>query len=230
MDGLTLPCNDTASTGLKGRVQRARSDLELASVSAIWKEVYSEELGWLDRDNTDPRNDRYHTNSVYLLATDDSGAPVGVMRMIVDGDQGLPIDKFADISALRENAQGTLIECARLMVPARYRDQVFAAYPYGIFAALVKAALQYCLKEKNYNVLANCFLDTQNTPIKALTHLGFKDLNIHFSDELHETSLCTLLHLDIKDMLSLFYGPEKSIGHYIMARAQFDSSTQGLHA
>ncbi|MCI3944927.1 GNAT family N-acetyltransferase [Pseudomonas syringae] len=219
MNGSTLPFNNATSTVLKGRVQLAHSDLELASVKAIWQEVYSEELGWLDRDDTDPRNDRYHAHSVYLLATDDSGAPVGVMRMIIDGDQGLPIDKFADISATRENAQGALVECARLMIPARYRDQTFAAYPYGIFAALVKAALQHCLKEKNYNVLANCFLDTPHTPIKALAHMGFNDLNIRFQDELHEASECTVLHLDIKDMLSIFYGPEKSLGHYIMARA-----------
>ncbi|RMU83969.1 hypothetical protein ALP22_01363 [Pseudomonas coronafaciens pv. porri] len=219
MNGPTLPFYDATSTDFKGRVQLAQSDLELASVKAVWQEVYSEELGWLDRDATDPRNDRYHTSSVYLLATDDGGEPVGVMRMIIDGDQGLPIDKFADISAVRERAQGALIECARLMVPARYRDRIFAAYPYGIFAALVKAALQYCLREKNYNVLANCFLDTPHTPINALAHMGFNDLNIRFKDELHESSECTVLHLDIRDMLSIFYGPEKSLGHYIMTRA-----------
>ncbi|MBP1141049.1 hypothetical protein JOE29_003000 [Pseudomonas sp. PvP009] len=219
MNGSTLSFDDATSKDFKGNVLLANSDIELALVKAVWQEVYSEELGWLDGDDTDPRNDRYHANSVYLLATDEEGAAVGVMRMIIDGDQGLPIDNFADISGIRATAQGALIECARLMVPARHRDQIFSAYPYGIFAALVKAALQYCLKEKNHDVLANCFIDTPHTPIKALAHMGFRDLNIRFRDELHETSECTVLHLDIKDMLSIFYGPEKSLGHYIMARA-----------
>ena len=83
---------------------------------------------------------------------------------------------------------------------------------------LVKAALHHCLKEKHYNVLANCFVDTRTTPIKALTHMGFRDLNIRFRDELKEASECTVLHLDIKDMLSIFYGQENGLGNYIMMR------------
>ena len=214
----TLPLDFPVPTRRTNQVYIASTEPDLAKVQAIWEEVYKEELGWLDETNTDPRNDRFHASSVYLLATGSEGEPVGVMRMVIDSAQGLPVENFIDITPLREAAQGSLVECARLMVPARYRDQKFTAYPHGVFAALVKAALHHCLKEKNYNVLANCFLDTRTTPIKALVQMGFKDLNIRFRDELKEASECTVLHLDIKDMLSIFYGQENGLGNYIMMR------------
>lgn len=214
----TLPLDFPVPTRRTNQVYIASAEPDLAKVQAIWEEVYKEELGWLDETNTDPRNDRFHASSVYLLATGSEGEPVGVMRMVIDSAQGLPVENFIDIAPLRHAAQGSLVECARLMVPARYRDQKFAAYPHGVFAALVKAALHHCLKEKNYNVLANCFLDTRTTPIKALLQMGFKDLNIRFRDELKEASECTVLHLDIKDMLSIFYGRENGLGNYIMMR------------
>lgn len=214
----TLPLDFPVPTRRTNQVYIASTEPDLAKVQAIWEEVYKEELGWLDETNTDPRNDRFHASSVYLLATGSEGEPVGVMRMVIDSAQGLPVENFIDIAPLRHAAQGSLVECARLMVPARYRDQKFAAYPHGVFAALVKAALHHCLKEKNYNVLANCFLDTRTTPIKALLQMGFKDLNIRFRDELKEASECTVLHLDIKDMLSIFYGRENGLGNYIMMR------------
>lgn len=218
MTTLTLPLDTPVSPCRINQVYVATSDTDLAKVRTIWEQVYKEELSWLDEHNTDPRNDIYHTSSVYLLATGETGEPVGVMRMVIDSEHGLPVDKFVDISDLRNNAQGALVECARLMVPVRYRDQKFAAYPYGIFAALVKAALHECLKEKNYNVLANCFLDTRTTPIKALVQMGFRDLNIRFRDELNEDSDCTVLHLDIKDMMSIFYSAQNGFGNYIMMR------------
>ena len=214
----TLPLDFPIPDRRPHQVYAATSEADLAKVRAIWEEVYKEELGWLDEHNTDPRNDRYHASSVYLLATDSDGEQVGVMRMVIDGEQGLPVENFIDIAAWRQAAQGALVECARLMVPARYRDQKFAAYPHGVFAALVKAALHHCLKEKNYNVLANCFVETRTTPIKALKQMGFRDLNIRFRDELKEASECTVLHLDIKDMLSIFYGQENGLGNYIMMR------------
>ncbi|WP_062388341.1 GNAT family N-acyltransferase [Pseudomonas abietaniphila] len=214
----TLPLDFPVTTRRTNQVYIASTEPDLAKVQAIWEEVYKEELGWLDETNTDPRNDRFHASSVYLLATGSEGEPVGVMRMVIDSAQGLPVENFIDITPLREAAQGSLVECARLMVPARYRDQKFTAYPHGVFAALVKAALHDCLKEKNYNVLANCFLDTRTTPIKGLVQMGFKDLNIRFRDELKEASECTVLHLDIKDMLSIFYGQENGLGNYIMMR------------
>ncbi|SER51329.1 Acetyltransferase (GNAT) domain-containing protein [Pseudomonas sp. NFACC02] len=214
----TLPLDFPVPTRRTNQVYIASTEPDLAKVQTIWEEVYKEELGWLDETNTDPRNDRFHASSVYLLATGSEGEPVGVMRMVIDSAQGLPVENFIDITPLREAAQGSLVECARLMVPARYRDQKFTAYPHGVFAALVKAALHHCLKEKNYNVLANCFLDTRTTPIKALVQMGFKDLNIRFRDELKEASECTVLHLDIKDMLSIFYGQENGLGNYIMMR------------
>lgn len=214
----TLPLDFPVPLRRVNQVCIAHSEADLAKVRTVWEEVYKEELGWLDAQHTDPRNDRYHAASVYLLATDSEGDPVGVMRMVIDSEQGLPVENFIDITRLREAAQGKLVECARLMVPARYRDQKFAAYPHGVFAALVKAALHHCLKEKNYNVLANCFVETRTTPIKALTQMGFRDLNIRFRDELNEASDCTVLHLDIKDMLSIFYGQDSGLGDYIMMR------------
>lgn len=215
----TLSLDFPALTSRVNQVYAASSDADLAKVKTIWEQVYKEELNWLDEHNTDPRNDIYHSSSVYLLATDEAGEPMGVMRMVIDSEHGLPADKFVDISKMRNSAQGNLVECARLMVPVRYRDQKFSAYPHGIFAALVKAALHECLKNKNYNVLANCFLDTRTTPMKALLQMGFRDLNIRFRDELNEVSNCTLLHLDIKDMLSIFYGTQSSFGNYIMIRS-----------
>ena len=215
----TLPLDSPVPTHRTNQVYVATSDADLAKVRTIWEQVYKEELGWLDEHNTDPRNDIYHASSVYLLATDEVADPVGVMRMVIDSKHGLPVDKFVDIRKLRKSAQGALIECARLMVPVRYRDQKLSVYPHGIFAALVKAALHECLKNKNYNALANCFLDTRTTPIKALLQMGFRDLNVRFRDELNETSDCTVLHLDIKDMLSIFYGTQSSFGNYIMMRS-----------
>ena len=214
----TLPLDFPVPTCRTNQVYVATSDADLAKVRTIWEQVYKEELGWLDEHNIDPRNDIYHAASVYLLATNETGEPVGVMRMVIDSECGLPVYNFVDISELRKSAQGALVECARLMVPVKYRDQKFSNYPHGIFAALVKAALHECLKEKNYNVLANCFLDTRTTPIKALKQMGFRDLNIRFRDELNEASDCTVLHLDIKDMLSIFYGTQSGFGNYIMMR------------
>ncbi|WP_314915855.1 GNAT family N-acyltransferase [Pseudomonas helleri] len=215
----TLPLDYPVPTHQINQVYVATSDADLAKVTTIWEQVYKEELGWLDEHNTDPRNDIYHASSVYLLATDEVADPVGVMRMVIDSKHGLPVDKFIDIRKLRKSAQGTLIECTRLMVPVRYRDQKLSAYPHGIFAALIKAALHECLRNKNYNILANCFLDTRTTPIKSLLQMGFRNLNFRFRDELNEASDCTVLHLDIKDMLSIFYDTQSSFGNYIMMRS-----------
>lgn len=213
-----LPLDVPVSASYTSQIHIATSDADLAKVKIIWELVYKEELSWLDEHSTDPSNDIYHQSSVYLLATDDTGEPVGVMRMVMDSEQVLPAEKFVDISKLRECAQGTLVECARLMVPVKYRDQKFADFPYGIFAALVKFALHECLKNKNYNVIANCFIDTRTTPIKTLLQMGFRDLNVRFRDELNEASDCTVLHLDVKDMLSIFYSAQSSFGNYIMMR------------
>ena len=79
----TLPLDFPVPTRRTNQVYIASTEPDLAKVQAIWEEVYKEELGWLDETNTDPRNDRFHASSVYLLATGSEGEPVGVMRMVI---------------------------------------------------------------------------------------------------------------------------------------------------
>ncbi|MCF4987388.1 GNAT family N-acetyltransferase, partial [Pseudomonas syringae] len=52
MNGSTLSFDEATSKDFKGNVLLANSDIELALVKAVWQEVYSEELGWLDGDDT----------------------------------------------------------------------------------------------------------------------------------------------------------------------------------
>lgn len=195
----------------------AESESDFAMVEEVWKEVYFEELGWLKEQGCDPRSDRYHGSSKYVLAKDENGEPIGVMRVVVNSRIGLPIEQFIDIADIKTRCEGRIIECARLMVPKRHRDVRIPGYPFGVYAAMVKATLHYCLQEGIYDVMANCFKYTETTPIKSLLQFGFKDLNMEFVDDLSEASVCTALHLDIRDMLSGMYAAKRKFSCYMIS-------------
>ncbi|MGV8894367.1 MAG: hypothetical protein ACOH2K_15785 [Burkholderiaceae bacterium] len=195
----------------------AQTIQDFEAVSEIWREVYCEELGWLTPKDCDPSDDAYHAASKYILARDSSGVPVGAMRVVHYGTRGLPIEQFVDLTEIKSRCSNQVIECARLMVPQRCRDLRTESYQFGIYAAMVKATLHYCMQEGIYDVLANCFKYTETTPIKSLQQFGFVDLGLEFMDDLNEASPCTALHLNIKTMLARMYSDKRKLNRYMIS-------------
>lgn len=199
----------------------AETEEDFSHVEAIWREVYCQELGWLQEQHCTLGHDKFHRHSKYVLARDRDGQPVGVMRLVLNSELGLPIEQFADISHIKKSCQGRMVECARLMVPQRCRDVRVDGFPFGIYATLVKATLHYCMQNGIYDVMANCFKYTETTPIKSLLLFGFRDLGMEFRDDLNEASVCTALHLDIRNMLSRMYSNNKKFNCYMISHDDF---------
>lgn len=195
----------------------AETEEDFSYVEAIWREVYCQELGWLQEEHCKLQHDKFHPYSKYVLARDRDGQPVGVMRLVLNGELGLPIEQFVDISDIKRTCQGRIIECARLMVPQRCRDVRIEGFPFGVYATLVKATLHYSMQNGIYDVMANCFKNTETTPIKSLLLFGFNDLGMEFRDDLNEASSCTALHLDIRNMLARMYAKNRKFNCYMIA-------------
>ncbi|MDQ2583485.1 GNAT family N-acetyltransferase [Saccharothrix yanglingensis] len=182
-------------------IRLATIESDFDDVDTVWREVYGREHGWLPADAPALHKDRYHPNSAYLIAAAD-GHPVGTMRLVVDTPEGLPIEQFTGIDALRVGDR-RLVECQRLMVMGEYRNRRAPGMPYGVFAALVKGCLHWCLRHGYSHIVADLFLNTSTTPMAPLLALGFTETGIEFVDsELDEPDRSVALLLELGELFS----------------------------
>jgi len=197
-------------------IKPAISETDLDEVNEIWSQVYKEELRWLP-ENSKGRvfDDQYHPFSIYLVAYINH-KPVGLIRIIHRREYGVPVEQFVNIDGLIEERNPSIIECQRLLILSKYRATRFHLAPFGIWPAFMKASLQYCLKNSVGYTLADCFINTPTTPIKALLHIGFKETGRNFVDtELSNISESTLLMLDNRDMLKFIYSSSLPFNKYL---------------
>ncbi len=182
--------NLTAARPLDG-VWFARTGEELDGADRICEAIYGTELGWLSRGEELLTRDKYHPHARYLLAWA-GGIPVGLMRIVADSSVGLPVESFIDVSDFK--CPHGSIECQRLMVLSQYRSFRCRHFPFGVFGALLKAAIQYCCSSDVRQILADLFLATKTTPLKRLCKLGFVETGLTFHDnELGVEGLSTVL-------------------------------------
>ncbi|MBB5953858.1 hypothetical protein FHS29_000428 [Saccharothrix tamanrassetensis] len=191
----------------------AESDFD--DVDAIWREVYGREYGWLPADAPALHKDAFHPHSTYLLASA-GGRAVGTMRLVVDSERRLPIEQFTAIDELRDDDR-RLIECQRLMVLGEYRNRRVPGMPYGVFAALIKGCLHWCLRNSYSHIVADLFRSTATTPMKPLLSLGFTETGIEFVDrELDEPDRSVALLLHIGELFSRSFRCSTPFYRYLM--------------
>lgn len=196
-------------------VYPAATDSDLDEVEKMWQAVYGHEYGWLPADAPVLHKDNYHPYSVYLLAAV-SGSVVGTMRLVMDSAQRLPIEQFASIDVLRGDGDRRMIECQRLMILADVRNKRYDEMPFGVFAALVKGCLHWCLRNHWSHIVADLFLDTATTPMTSLLALGCVKTDIEFVDtELDEPSRSVALLLDTGELFSRSYRCDNPFYRYL---------------
>ncbi|MGW5456631.1 N-acyl amino acid synthase FeeM domain-containing protein [Nocardia sp. NPDC003979] len=196
-------------------VYLAESDADIDNVDRVWLAVYGKELGWLSSENIPTARDRYFKHGSFLLAVV-RGHIVGTMRLVRDSEDKLPVEQFASIDAFREPSR-RLVECQRLMVLGHYRNQVQPEMPYGVFGALVKGCLHWCIRNNYSHIIADLFRETPTTPIDPLLALGFSETGIEFVDtELDEPCVSTALILDVGELFSRSFRSDSPFYQYLM--------------
>jgi N-acyl-L-homoserine lactone synthetase len=197
------------------RIYRAVYPVDFAAVDELWNDVYGRELGWLSPDAELIHRDRYHPHSTYLMAMAE-GEVVGTMRLVSDSPVALPIEQFVSISDLREPDR-RLIECQRLMIRDRYRNKRWPEFPFGVFAALAKACIHWCVLNGQTHIIADVFSGTQTTPIAPLLALGFEETGKEFVDtELDEPDKSLALLLPVAELFSRPFRTRSPFYRYLM--------------
>ncbi|HEY6794527.1 MAG TPA: GNAT family N-acyltransferase [Kineosporiaceae bacterium] len=200
-------------------VYLAQTQDDFDGVNLVCDDVYGRECGWLGPDAIPLTKDPYHASSTYLVAAD-AGRLVGIMRLVADSAQGLPVEQFASVDPLR-GAPGSrrLIECQRLMVLNAYRNVRLEAFPYGVFAGLVKGCLHWCLTHGWTHIVADLFLNTATTPMTTLLAIGFEDTGIEFVDtELAEPDRSVALLLRVGELFSRTFRSNSPFYRYLIER------------
>jgi N-acyl-L-homoserine lactone synthetase len=197
------------------RIYRAVYPVDFEAVNELWTDVYGRELGWLPPNASLGHRDRYHPHSTYLMAMAE-GQVVGTMRLVSDSPVGLPIEQFVSISDLREPDR-RLIECQRLMIRDTYRNKRWPELPFGVFAALAKACIHWCVLNGSTHIIADVFSGTQTTPIAPLLALGFEHTGKEFVDtELDEPDKSLALLLAVGELFSRPFRTRSPFYRYLM--------------
>lgn len=191
---------------------------ELDEIDRLWRSVYAAELGWISRTSElSVFKDEFHQDAVYLTARL-LGKAVGLMRILYRRERGLPAERFVSLDGLIREPGATVIECQRLIVAKEYRSYRSPAAPFGIWPALMKATMQYSLINSIGYMIADCFVDTDTTPIKSLMSIGFRQTGIVFTDtELANVSSSTILLLDVRDMVGICYRRYSAFSAYLLS-------------
>jgi hypothetical protein len=206
----------SARTAGTFRVHLARTDRELQGVDALWRAVYGRERGWLSELTPGPLyRDEFHEHSSYIVA-ECNGQAIGTMRLVHDSPRGLPVDRFADLSAAKRDRN--VVECQRLMVLPEYRkSRNRVEMPFGVYPALIRATVQYCLRKGVTHVFADLFTSTDTTPMQSLECLGFKRVGSEFVDyDLKEPSKSVALVLDVPDAVARARRSKRALLVYLL--------------
>lgn len=192
---LTSPAE--LATTLSTRLSRAEP--EIAATRALWREVYSDEFGWLPPDS-DPASDRYHARALYAVTRTSCGTPVGTLRIVHAADPDLYITRKLGVGPLGHHATRGF-EVQRLMVKRAYRDKRLRHAPFGVYGALVKVCLHYALAAGADWVLADCHRDIALGPLKSMKAMGFRETTHSYRDEINGEE-CVVLIVETRQWIS----------------------------
>lgn len=172
----------TKSLDIRVTEERGNPDF-LARVFELWKQVYADELGWLDY-SSDNQIDQYHDQSTYILieliCDDLKTIPVATARIVEDSDHGLPIERFLPFGPLKEDRK--LIEVQKMMVRAEYRSKRFPSAPLGLMPLIMQRTMRYAISNNVSLIIADVFNDRQVSPIGPLEQIGFQRIGVPFVD------------------------------------------------
>lgn len=197
------------------RIYKAVYPVDFDGVTGLWNDVYGRELGWLSSDRSLGHRDKYHPHSTYLMAMAE-GDVAGTMRLVSDSPMGLPVEQFVSISDLREPDR-RLIECQRLMIRHDYRNRRWPEFPFGVFAALAKACIHWCVLDGATHIIADVFSGTDTTPVAPLLALGFEETGKEFIDtELDEPDRSLALLLPVAELFSRPFRTRSPFYRYLM--------------
>jgi hypothetical protein len=196
------------------RTTIVRSPRDLEAVATLWRQVYGEEFGWL-RSNPSPWGDRYHERSTYFVCWLDETTPIGTLRIVREQNAGFHITKFIPDEQLVEKFCKT-VEVQRLMVREDYRDRRFEGAPFGIFGCLVKACLQFAIRERVSLLLADCHKETTIGPMKSMKQMGFKETGHIYVDEINGLE-CVVMTLPVATWLQNIYRSPSYFNNYLIS-------------
>ncbi|WP_263748240.1 N-acyl amino acid synthase FeeM domain-containing protein [Plectonema radiosum] len=192
----------------------ASTSNDFEQINRLWHEVYVKEMGWLQTTSQDLFHDRYHPYSVYFLASIDEVA-VGTLRLVFDSSIGLPVEQFFHLGLLKINHR--FVEGQRMMVSSSFRHRKFKSAPFGLLMSLNKAAFHYCFMSGVTHILADAFVNTPTTPIKAFKALGFEEVGCPFADtELSDSSKSVMLILGMDRLISKAYIAQGKLFKYLL--------------
>lgn len=199
-------------------IAETENDLILKDVLEIWGAVYFEELGWFDKFDDSLLRDGYQDRACYLVAQDKM--PIGTLRIIVGNSaHPVPIQRFADISHFVQT--GKIAEFTRVMVNPDQRKRESPLFPFGVYRALMRTAIQWCVLNGIWTIAMNVRARGEpNSIINTLIPYGFEETGIMISDEFDgQNPLCTACILDVRQIFQKFYLRQDRLVDYTMTRS-----------
>ncbi|MFG1955074.1 GNAT family N-acyltransferase [Micromonospora sp. NPDC048830] len=136
--------------------------------------------------------DRFDGYASYILAEDETGA-IGTIKVVPDGEIGLPCDDVVDLGALRRPGH-RLVEFGHLMTLPRIRQQ-------SVGMALMREALVHSVtRHRATHVLGDFFADEDTGGLRPFyLEVGFVALTPPYADErFHNAPLSVVGALDVE--------------------------------
>lgn len=192
-------------------------------VLAVWHDVYFRELGWFDSFGPEVLNDGYQDRSTYVVAHDETGEPMGTVRMVTSLSEPLPVERFVDLSPWLEPTLPK-VELTRLMVKASHRKQRSADFPFGVYRQLLRTAIRWSSLQGIQSIVLNVRARGEpDTILNSLVSLGFQETQVCIPDEF-DTSFpaCTLVFLDLRTFFKNAHESPSPEIRYIAALATPD--------
>lgn len=191
----------------------AETDLDMAGVTSLWRDVYGAEFGWLDN-GADPRMDGFHHRSTYYVSWLNDAFPIGTMRIVGAQQPGFHITDAVDVRELSLR-QPKVVEVQRLMVRPEYRDKRFSGAPFGVYGCMVKACLHHAISHGVDAILADCHRDMAVSPLKSMKQMGFRETGDTYVDSMNGL-VCVILTIDTKTWLRNIYNEQNKFNRYLL--------------
>jgi predicted GNAT family N-acyltransferase len=170
----------------------AQSPADWAAVIALRDAVYVRDQERLtDVGDTAATFDRFDPHAVYILALAGPVA-VGTVKVVPDGEAGLPCDDVADLTALRRPGH-RLVEFGHLMTLPEVRHQ-------SLGMALMREALALSVRRyRATHVLGDFFADEQTGGLRPFyLSVGFTAVTEPYADaRFHNAPLSIVGALDL---------------------------------
>lgn len=198
---------------------------DMVGVTALWREVYGKEFGWLN-EHADPFADGFHDRSTYYIAWLNDTVPVGTIRIVRSHELGFHITDAVDVRALTSR-QPRVVEVQRLMVAPQMRDKRLPGAPFGIYGCMVKACLHHAIAHGIDTVLADCHRDMDVSPLKSMKQMGFTETGETYIDSMNGLT-CVILTIETKAWLRSVYNNQNQFNRYLLDIGEWSVVPSGI--